>query len=152
MVGIDQVGLVVHDIDKTIEMFQNVLGISNFKKVDWPIDGKDPKSFFRGKQAHWRMRLAFAQIGPLQIELIQPVDENNQFSEFIKKHGPGLHHLRVLVEDIDKNIKRLKEEGVEILSTGTGVHKDSRWAYFDTSKLLGGLILELRTVLKDKNN
>jgi len=41
------------------------------------------------------------------------------------------------------------EPGHPNISSGTGVHVGSRWAYFDTTHNLDGVIVELRTRLDE---
>lgn len=145
----DQVGIVVRDLHATIAALHQLLGVGSFRVVDWPIPGVDPQSTYHGKPARYRLLLGFARVGPAWIELIQPLEGPNIYSDFLESHGPGLHHVRFTVPDFDARVAALEAAGVENIASGTGAHIGSKWAYFDTSALLDGLVIELRTRLDE---
>jgi hypothetical protein len=58
-----------------------------------------------------------------------------------------LHHIRFTVPDFEERKLDMEAQGIKNIASGTGVHVGSQWAYFDTSKLLEGVIVELRTSL-----
>lgn len=142
---LDQVGYMVSDIRTTARQLEDLLGIGPFEIFEWPQPGEDPESFMNGKPASWRMDIAFADLGNISIELIQPIEGNEMLEEFITQKGSGLHHLRFIVRDFDRAVKEFEQKGYKLLSKGKGVHQGSRWAYFDTREILNGLIIELRS-------
>jgi hypothetical protein len=143
----DQVGIVVEDLDSAIEQFRLLLGVDNFDVVDWPKPGTDPESTYYGKPAQFKLRIAFSQLGNLQLEVIQPVEGKSIFADFLETHGPGLHHLRFSEKNFDQKVEQLKKAGIQMISSGRGVRSPSTWAYFDTTKFLGGIYIELRTAI-----
>lgn len=74
-----------------------------------------------------KTKLAFTSIGPLQIELIQSVEGKTFYADFLEKHGEGIHHLGVRVDDIDATTANLGKKGVKVLFGRRG-----RFAYMDT--------------------
>ena len=64
--------------------------------------------------------------------------------DLLEKHGPGLHHIRFTVPDFEEKWAYLEASGIENIASGTGVHVGSKWAYFDTTQLLEGVVVELR--------
>lgn len=147
---LDQIGYVVKDINKTSKKLHDLLGLGPFKIMNWPVEGINPSSMLDNKPSRWRMILGFADLGDIKIELIQPIEGDNIFSRFINESGPGLHHLRFSVEDFDNAVEDFIQMGYECMASGKGVHKGSRWAFFDTRNDLDGLIVELRTDLGGK--
>jgi len=143
----DQVGIVVEDLDSAIKQFKLLLGVSNFDVVDWPKPGTNPESTYYGKTAQFKLRIAFSQLGNLQLEVIQPVEGKSIFADFLETHGPGLHHLRFSEKNFDQKVEQLQKAGIQMISSGRGVRSPSTWAYFDTTKFLGGIYIELRTAL-----
>jgi catechol 2,3-dioxygenase-like lactoylglutathione lyase family enzyme len=140
----DQVGIVVEDANSAALSFAKVFGADPVEVLDWPAAGFDPESYYYGKPAHWKMRVGFFQIGNLQWELIQPLEGPNIFADFLKEHGPGLHHIRFTEPDFDQHAAALQAAGIPMISNGKGIHKVSRWAYFDTRAVLNGYLLEMR--------
>jgi len=148
-VNIDQIGIVVRDLREMAENLNHLLGIGPFRILEWPIEGIDPESTYLGEPGQYRLLLGFARQGSTQIELIEPIDGQSIFSDFLDSHGPGLHHFRIVVSDFDEKVISLEKAGIKKIASGTGVHIGSKWAYFDTTELLNGIVIELRTRLED---
>ncbi len=133
---IDQVGIVVRDIQKTIDCYTSVLGIGPFHVFEQYL----PDLLVRGKISPSKLKFAFAQAGRLQIELIQNIEGENIYAEFLRDKGEGLHHVAMLVDDADSEIAKWEKNGVEVLQKG---HiEEIGWAYFDT-QATGGVIFEI---------
>jgi hypothetical protein len=103
----------------------------------------------RGKEVDYDMdlRLAKSQLGGIGFELIQPLKGETVYTEFLEKHGEGLHHLAYGVEDFDAEVEEMKKRGFKVVQTGAMA--SSRWAYFDTDKV-GGMLIELCETPKKK--
>lgn len=140
----DQIGIVVEDANAAVSSFAKILGADPVEVVDWPAPGFDPESYYYGKPCRWKMRVGFFQIGNLQWELVQPLEGSSIFSDFLKEHGPGLHHVRFTEPEFDSHAAALQAAGIPMISQGKGLHKTSHWAYFDTRPLLQGYLLEMR--------
>jgi methylmalonyl-CoA epimerase len=63
------------------------------------------------------------------IELAQPVDDDGALARFIRKRGEGVHHLSVLVPDLDRAVERIGRAG------GRVVHTTSHYRRADGSPL-----------------
>jgi hypothetical protein len=148
-VNVDQIGIVVRDVRDMAENLNRLLGIGPFRIFEWPIEGVDPESTYHGEPEQYRLLLGFARQGSTQIELIEPLEGQNIWSDFLDNHGPGIHHFRLVVSDFDVKVGQLEKAGIKKIASGTGAHIGSKWAYFDTSELLNGIVIELRTRLDD---
>jgi methylmalonyl-CoA/ethylmalonyl-CoA epimerase len=142
--NVDQIGIVVRDLHSMVANLSQLLGIGPFRVMEWPLEGVDPQATYHGNPGNYRLLLAFATIGNTQLEIVQPLEGQNIYSDFLEEHGPGLHHIRLTVADFDEKAASLEASGIENIASGTGVHVGSQWAYFDTSELLEGLVVELR--------
>lgn len=127
---VDQIGIAVKNIDSVIEKWSSMFGVSSWTFRD--IGGIDAKG------RSWKARLAFANIGPLQIELIQPLEGRIIQSRFLETFGDGVHHLGFYVDDVDAEVANLQAQGAKILVTDPG-----NFAYFVDSSGPGGVIFEL---------
>ena len=134
---IDQVGVVVRDLERAVEYYSS-FGIGPFHplhvtRVERTVYGKpadDVKNISR-----------VAQMGHVQLELIQPVSGESVQKEFLDKRGEGINHLGFLVNDVDKEVAKLVAKGFKVISSvkylgGGGV------AYLDTDRI-GGVLFEL---------
>jgi catechol 2,3-dioxygenase-like lactoylglutathione lyase family enzyme len=138
-----QIGVVVPDLDQATRLLTSLFGIGPFRFIEWP-NRPESKYFFRGKEEHIKIRQAFAQVGPLELELIQPLEgERNAYRQFLEERGGGIHHVLFEVEDMDQVVRSLSPQGVEVLQAGTGIRPGTRWALLDTQALVG-FLLELR--------
>jgi methylmalonyl-CoA/ethylmalonyl-CoA epimerase len=140
--------VVVKDIEKAIQHFDK-LEVGPF-----PVFLGGPGMAFagktvRGKQVDYDMdlRLAKSQLGGIGFELIQPLKGETVYTEFLKQHGEGLHHLAFGVEDFDAEVADMEKRGFRVVQTGA--MPNSRWAYFDTDKV-GGMLIELCEAPKKK--
>ena len=127
--AVDQIGIAVKDIDKVIETWSSMFGISPWTFRD--IGGTDAKG------RSWKARLAFAYLGPLQIELIQPLEGRIIQSRFLETLGEGVHHLGFYVNDVDGEVANLQAQGAKLLLTDPG-----NFAYLNSGGA-GGVIFEL---------
>lgn len=146
---LDQIGIVVNDVKVFTQELTRLFGIGPFRIFEWPLEGVDPQATYHGQPGDYRLLLAFATVGKIQLEIVQPLEGQNIYSDFLRDHGPGLHHFRLTIPDFDKAIKSMMEAGIKNIASGTGVHVGSQWAYFDTTHILEGVTVELRTRLEE---
>jgi hypothetical protein len=85
------------------------------------------------------MRLAMADVGPLQIELIEVGSDNTVYAEHVKAHGYGLHHFGVLVDDMEEAKAKATAAGFKVVQEGGGhgLDGDGGFAYLNTESHLG---------------
>lgn len=141
-----QVGIIVRDAQAACDAWTSRFKIDPPHIVDWPIPGKnlEGSATYHGKPANFRMRLAFLQLGPVQIEFIEPQEGENIYSDFLEEHGEGLHHILFEAEDPAAIIEGI---GAPVLqSGGSSLRPGATWSYLDTQEMLK-VIVELRTKL-----
>lgn len=134
--AVSQIGIVVKDIDKTIEYYENVLGIGPFIMPEIVYKEKH----YYGKPADFDFKMAFGSLGPVEMEIIQPIKGPTIYHDFLEKKGEGLHHLGFDVKDIETKLELCKEMGIRIIQGGKGA--TSQFEYLDT-EAISGVIFEL---------
>ncbi len=141
--GIAQVAILVKNLEETVENYWNMFGIGpwHFYTYAKPFV---KKMSYHGHPADYKMRLALSQIGSLRIELIEVKEGNSIYADFIKEHGYGIHHLGILVEDMNNALTQAYSAGLNMIQDGSGfgLHGDGHYAYLETEELLG-VTLEL---------
>lgn len=139
--GVAQVALVVEDLDKTVENYWKLFGIGPWHFYTY---GKPfvKKMSYRGQPGEYKMRVALSYLGPLRIELIEIVEGDTIYAEFVKEHGYGVHHLGVLVEDMHTAIAEAETTGLLMIQDGSGfgADGDGHYAYFETEDKIGTTI------------
>jgi len=78
-------------------------------------------------------------MGPLRIELIEPLEGDTIYRDFVEEHGYGVHHFGVLVEDMKAAIAQAEAEGLTMTQDGSGfgLDGDGHYAYLDTEDKIG---------------
>jgi methylmalonyl-CoA/ethylmalonyl-CoA epimerase len=133
-----QIGIVVKDIDKTVEFYTKMFGFGPYeiKFVDYSA------ATYYGKTAGYRGKRAFFKLGPgIEIELIELIDGKTIHEDFLKKHGEGLNHIGFQVDDLKTARDNAEKAGFQI-TQGFMRPDGSGFAYIDTDKT-GGVIFEL---------
>jgi methylmalonyl-CoA/ethylmalonyl-CoA epimerase len=108
---VTQIGIVVRDMDKTIERL-TALGMGPFQEMTLPPDRVE---WFRDKRMYADFRICYAMIGDIQIELIQPLSGESPHKEFLNTKGEGIQHIGCAVKDVQNKVDKLTEQGVEVL-------------------------------------
>ena len=125
--SIDHISYAVKEIDQVVEAWSRLYGIGPWTfKENGGLDAK-------GRP--WKIRMAFAKVGPIEIELVQCLEGRIFQSKFIDKWGEGLHHLGFFVDDVDGEAAELAAQGAALL-----IHDPGKFAYLGGA---GGAIFEL---------
>jgi methylmalonyl-CoA/ethylmalonyl-CoA epimerase len=85
--------------------------------------------------------LAMFSIGESRIELLQGTSSDSVITRYIRKFGPGLHHICFEVENLDKCREHLLQKGFRFvdLPSSEGAH-GSRIAFIHPESATGVLI------------
>ena len=126
---VDQISYAVKDIDSIVEAWSSMYGIGPWTYKDG--GGLD------GKGRSWKIRMAFAYIGPVQIELVQCTEGRIFQSRFLDTWGEGVHHIGFYVDDVDAEADKLIAQGAKLFVKDPG-----NFAYLDAGGP-GGAIFEL---------
>lgn len=136
--SIDQIGITVRDLDRAVKYYES-LGIGPFKSLEriTPVE-----RIVRGKLVtDVKNKMMFARAGPIQLELIQPIEGDSIQKEFLETMGEGVNHFGFFVDDIEKETANLVKKGFKVVESvkfkeGGGV------THFDTDEV-GGILFEL---------
>jgi len=131
--SINHIGFVVSDLDKTARLFWEKFGIGPWVFMEFGPNVE--KSTYYGQPCTNLLKIAEAQVGPISLELIQPVSGLSPHMDFLKAKGEGMQHLGFMIDSPDE-AKKMKDLGYKDICTATGIGeiKDGYAAYFDTDK------------------
>ena len=90
-----------------------------------------------------RVRVAFLPVGESRLELLEPTEPGSVIARFLEKRS-GLHHVCVLVEDIDAALAELRARGVTLLDEKPRPGARGSRVAFVHPKAAGGVLLELK--------
>jgi len=134
----------VKDLQQTVERYWDILGIG-----PWSIYTATPPELtdtvLRGRYTRFSMKLAFAKVGSVILELVQPLEGESIYKEFLAEKGEGIHHIASYsVDDLDKTLALLEKRGIGVLQRGRWIGVS--FAYVDTERTLGAIVeLLMRT-------
>ena len=139
--GVAQVAIIVPDLEQAVETYWKLFGIGPWHIYTY---GKPlvKEMTYHGEPAVYKMRVALSYRGPMRVELIQPLEGDNVYDDFIKVHGYGVHHFGVLVDDMDAALAEAEAAGLKMIMDGAGfgLDGDGHYAYLNTEDAIGVMI------------
>jgi methylmalonyl-CoA/ethylmalonyl-CoA epimerase len=125
---LDHIAVAVPDLDAAIRRFAEDLGL--------PFDGREDVPTEQTSTA-------FFPIRGTRIELVHPMEGQGPIQKFLEKRGGGLHHLCFETDDLDGDVKRLKEKGYVFLSDMAKKGAHGTRVIFIHPKSCDGVLIEL---------
>ena len=86
---------------------------------------------------------SFFQIGENKIELVEAKNPDSPISKYLQKNREGMHHIAFEVEDIEKEMERLKKEGIRLINDTPKKGADNKLICFLHPKDTNGVLIEL---------
>lgn len=130
---IEHIGIAVKSLATAIPMYEKLLDTPCYKTET--VENE-------------KVNTAFFRQGDNKIELLESSDPEGVIARFIGKKGEGLHHVAFDVEDIEAEMKRLKEAGFTLLNEVPKKGADNKMICFvhprDTAGVLVELCMEIR--------
>ena len=91
---------------------------------------------------------SFFEIGDSKIELVAATTEQSPIFKYLEKRGGGMHHVAFAVEDIEKEMTRLKQEGIRLLNESPKAGADNKIICFLHPQDTNGVLVELCQEIK----
>ncbi len=98
---IDHVAIAVRDSDKAREQYEKLLNAVHVRT-----------EVLREKAG--MVKVAYMQIGENILSLVQSLEPDGFINKHIDKHGEGLHHLGLEVDNLDEFIGQVENNGYTI--------------------------------------
>ena len=125
---IDHIAIVVEDIDSALGFWQDALGLELSHVEDVP----DQNSV-----------VAFLPTGESEVELVKPTDNDSGVARYLKKRGPGMHHICFEVFDIEETLADLKSKGVRLINETPQIGTGGKKIAFLHPESTQGVLVEL---------
>lgn len=125
---IEHIGIAVKNLDEANKIYEQLLGTAPYKMEMVDSEG---------------VNTSFFKTGESKVELLQATKDESAIAKFIAKKGEGIHHIAFAVEDIHKEIKRLKKEGYTIINESPKKGADNKLVCFVHPKNTKGVLIEL---------
>jgi methylmalonyl-CoA/ethylmalonyl-CoA epimerase len=124
---IDHLGIAVPDLARAVAAYET-LGFRVESTHEVPTE---------------KVRAAFLPVGEARLELLEPTDPTSVIARFLEKRS-GLHHVCVLVDDIEAALLSLKQAGVELIDAAPRPGAGGSRVAFLHPRAAGGVLLELK--------
>lgn len=125
---IEHIGIAVKDLKNANVLFAKLFGKDHYKIEAVESEG---------------VSTSFFMLGETKIELLEATNENSAIAKFIEKKGEGIHHIAYEVDDIFKEMERLKAEGFELIHQQPKDGADNKLICFLHPKSTNGVLVEL---------
>lgn len=136
---VTQVGIIVHDIEATAHRISEVLGMPMPEPIQTP-GYAIAKTTYMGEPSEATAKLAFFDLGQIQLELIEPDEKPSVWRDYLEAKGPGAQHIALQIKDTQKVTDYLAQCGVKIIQQGLYADGSGMYTYIDTEALLGTCI------------
>jgi methylmalonyl-CoA epimerase len=124
---IDHLGIAVKDMTEAKRAYE-ALGFRIDAEHDVPTE---------------KVKTAFITVGESHLELLEPTDPSSAIAKFLEKRS-GLHHICVLVDDIEKSMAEMKAAGAQLLDEVPRIGAGGCRVAFIHPKSAAGVLLELK--------
>lgn len=124
---IDHLGIAVKDMTEAKRAYE-ALGFKIEAEHDVPTE---------------KVKTAFIRVGESHLELLEPSDPSSVIAKFLEKRS-GLHHICVLVDDIEKSMAEMKAAGAQLLDEVPRIGAGGCRVAFVHPKSAAGVLLELK--------
>ncbi len=124
---IDHLGIAVKDMAEAKRAYE-ALGFKIDAEHDVPTE---------------KVKAAFITVGESHLELLEPTDPTSVIAKFLEKRS-GLHHICVLVDDIEKSMAEMKAAGAHLLDEVPRIGAGGCRVAFIHPKSAAGVLLELK--------
>ena len=128
---IEHIGVAVRNIEKSIPLFRDLLGIPLEKVYESDVI---------------KTKIAFFPVDGCTIELIEPMDPSSPVAKFIQKRGEGIHHICLGVENVEAALRHYESLGIELLNKTPRKTQDGRIIAFLNPKSTNGVLIELEEI------
>ena len=125
---IDHVGIAVKSIEKASELFSNILGLK--------VAGEEVVE-------EQKVKVAFLPLGDSELELLESTSPDGPIARFIEKKGEGIQHIAFRVDNLEKVVEKLKEEGVRLIDEKPRYGAGGAKIAFLHPKSTNGILIEL---------
>jgi methylmalonyl-CoA/ethylmalonyl-CoA epimerase len=122
---VDHIGILVSNIDEATRLYEDCFGLEVDRTEILPERGVKAAILSLGQGAN--------------LELLEPLPNSNM-AKVLEKRGEGLHHITFEVDDVDKEISRLSERGIELIDRKARPGFEGMVAFIHPKSLRGVLV------------
>ena len=123
---IKHIGVAVEDLQTARDFFEETFGFST----------SDQENF-------GELVFSFIPLAGTNLELLQSTEADGQIAKFIRKRGPGIHHIALEVDDVQAELDRHKAKGLKLINEKPYRNAHQELVAFIHPKSTFGVLIEL---------
>lgn len=139
---ITQVCIIVRDVEETAARYAEILGFDLTSDFQVTLGHDQTHATYFGQPTDARAKIAACDMGQIQFELLEPLDPQSSWNDYLERHGEGIHHVAFFVAKTGAPAKSFSEHGYTITHQGLFTGQSGVYTYLDTDKDLG-VVVEL---------
>ena len=124
---VDHIGIAVKNLDEAVKFYESL----GFKATGYEV------------VAEQKVKVAFLPCGDSELELLESTEPDGPIARFIEKNGPGIQHVAIRVDDIEKALEELKAKEVRLIDQVPRYGAGNARIAFVHPKATGGVLFEL---------
>ena len=128
VLGIEHIGVALNSNEQLTNLFKNIFNLEYIGSEVVEDQGGSTDIF---------------NVSNTKIELLEAISDDSPINKYISKHGQGMHHLALLVEDIDAAIKYLIKNNIEMIDKEPKIGVEGYKIAFIHPKSTPGLLIEI---------
>ena len=125
---VDHIGIAVQDLEEGKRLYGEVFGLKLVFEEEVPTE---------------RVKVAAYDGGGMRLELLCSTDPEGPIGRFVKKRGPGIHHVCYRVDDVAAVLKHLQARGLRTLDDVPRSGAGGCQVAFIHPKSAGGVLVEI---------
>ena len=122
---VDHIGILVSNMDEAVKLYKGLLGakVSEVETV-----------------AEQGVKTVMVDVGgATKLELLEPLPDSNM-ARTLEKRGEGVQHIALEVDDVDQELSRLSEMGVDLIDKKSRRGLEGMVAFIHPKSMRGVLI------------
>ncbi|MCI4353118.1 MAG: methylmalonyl-CoA epimerase [Thermoplasmata archaeon] len=123
----DHVGIAVRSIVASLPKWELALGV----RASAPEE-----------VAAQHVRVAFLEVGPTHLELLEPTDPSSTISRFLETRGEGMHHIAFGVPSVSQQLAEIAQRGDRLIDRVGRPGARGRTVGFAHPSAFGGVLVE----------
>src|SRR5690242_1794510 len=125
---VDHIAIAVKSLDESLKFYKDQFGLD---VIDIEVVEEQG------------VRVAKLDVGNTHIELLEPLSDETPVGKFITQRGPGLHHICLGVNNIECELKKLKESSTRLIDETPRIGAGGARIAFVHPKATNGVLMEL---------
>lgn len=126
-----QIAFIVSNVEEAAAKYAKLFGIET-PPVSMSGDFEEAHTQYLGKPSPARCKMAFINLDNIQLEFIEPDENDSDWKRSLEEKGDSLHHIAFEVKGMKEQIENLNDTGIACIQKGD--YTGGRYAFMDTEK------------------